>query len=166
MANKLNQSFFNSVFWLGTNGKIFVLDFNDLYSDCNSCHHTWWLLDEVNWKNLYRFQNHSLSDFATVAAAFYSFAYLRRKTKPLHQFSNEAIIFAGVLSTAASVAYFGQAIDTGSGHFSLLFYSPPLFMPHLPSGFLLNWSGCSLYFHSAHGLGQKQAICRVGVHIT
>ena len=59
--------------------------------------------------------------FAAVAAAFYGFAYRRRKTKPLHQFSNEAIIFAGVLSTAASVAYFGQAIDTGSGHFSLLF---------------------------------------------
>ena len=59
--------------------------------------------------------------FAAVAAAFYGFAYLRRKTKPLHQFSNEAIIFGGVLSTAVAVAYFGQAIDTGSGHFSLLF---------------------------------------------
>ena len=59
--------------------------------------------------------------FAAVAAAFYGFAYRRRKTKPLHQFSNEAIIFGGVLSTAVAVAYFGQAIDTGSGHFSLLF---------------------------------------------
>lgn len=59
--------------------------------------------------------------FAAVAIAFYGFAYRRRKTKPLHQFSNEAIIFAGVLSTAASVSYFGQIIDTGSGHFSLLF---------------------------------------------
>ncbi|MCY6411326.1 DUF2157 domain-containing protein [Acinetobacter sp. VNH17] len=59
--------------------------------------------------------------FAVVAAAFYLFAYRRRKTKPLHQFSNEAIIFGGVLSTAVAVAYFGQAIDTGSGHFSLLF---------------------------------------------
>lgn len=59
--------------------------------------------------------------FAAAAAAFYIFAYRRRKTKPLHHFSNEAIIFAGVLSTAVSVAYFGQAIDNGSGHFSLLF---------------------------------------------
>lgn len=59
--------------------------------------------------------------FAAVAAAFYGFAYHRRKSKPLHQFSNEAIIFGGVLSTAVAVAYFGQAIDTGSGHFSLLF---------------------------------------------
>jgi hypothetical protein len=59
--------------------------------------------------------------FTSIAAAFYLFAYHRRKTKPLHQFSNEAIIFAGVLSTAASVAYFGQVLDTGSGHFSLLF---------------------------------------------
>ncbi|MDU6056012.1 MAG: DUF2157 domain-containing protein, partial [Acinetobacter junii] len=32
--------------------------------------------------------------FAAVAIAFYGFAYRRRKTKPLHQFSNEAIIFA------------------------------------------------------------------------
>ena len=59
--------------------------------------------------------------FAIVAATFYGFAYHRRKSKPLHQFSNEAIIFGGVLSTAVAVAYFGQAIDTGSGHFSLLF---------------------------------------------
>lgn len=59
--------------------------------------------------------------FTSIAASFYIFAYHRRKTKPLHQFSNEAIIFAGVLSTAASVAYFGQVLDTGSGHFSLLF---------------------------------------------
>lgn len=59
--------------------------------------------------------------FAIVAATFYLFAYHRRKSKPLHQFSNEAIIFGGVLSTAVAVAYFGQAIDTGSGHFSLLF---------------------------------------------
>lgn len=59
--------------------------------------------------------------FAAAAAVFYIFAYRRRKTKPLHHFSNEAIIFAGVLSTAVSVAYFGQAIDNGSGHFSLLF---------------------------------------------
>ncbi|MDM1021246.1 DUF2157 domain-containing protein [Acinetobacter sp. VNK23] len=59
--------------------------------------------------------------FAVVAAAFYLFAYRRRQTKPLHQFSNEAIIFGGVLSTAVSVVYLGQAIDTGSGHFSLLF---------------------------------------------
>ena len=36
--------------------------------------------------------------FAAVAAAFYGFAYHRRKSKPLHQFSNEAIIFVGVLS--------------------------------------------------------------------
>ena len=36
--------------------------------------------------------------FAVVAAAFYGFAYHRRKTKPLHQFSNEAIIFEDIVS--------------------------------------------------------------------
>ena len=30
-------------------------------------------------------------------------------------------MFTGVLFTAGSIAYFGKAIDTGSGHFSLLF---------------------------------------------
>jgi hypothetical protein len=96
-----------------------------------------------------------------VAAAFYGFAYRRRKTKPLHQFSNEAIIFAGVLSTAASVAYFGQAIDTGSGHFSLLFLLSTIIYAALAFWFSkLIW--VFSYFHSVHGLGRKLAICQVG----
>jgi hypothetical protein len=46
---------------------------------------------------------------------------VKRKYKsPEKEFSNEAIFFLGVLATAASIAFFGEAIDTGSGHFSLL----------------------------------------------
>jgi hypothetical protein len=59
--------------------------------------------------------------FALLAALVY-FAGLRRmRSKPEKIFSNEAIIFVGVLLTAVSIGYLGQALDTGSGHFSILF---------------------------------------------
>lgn len=40
---------------------------------------------------------------------------------PYKVFSNETILFLGVLLTAVSVGYLGAAMDNGSGHFSLLF---------------------------------------------
>jgi hypothetical protein len=40
---------------------------------------------------------------------------------PEKVFSNEAIIFTGVLFTACCIAYLGKTFDNGSGHFSLLF---------------------------------------------
>ncbi|HQQ95302.1 MAG TPA: DUF2157 domain-containing protein [Bacteroidia bacterium] len=59
--------------------------------------------------------------FALLAAAMYYAGIKRRQKKPEKVFSNEAILFSGVLLTAASIAYLGQALDTGSGHFSILF---------------------------------------------
>jgi MFS family permease len=59
--------------------------------------------------------------FAVLAAAIYYAGLKRRQKKPERVFSNETIIFFGVLFTAASVVYLGKAIDTGSGHFSILF---------------------------------------------
>lgn len=59
--------------------------------------------------------------FALIAAAIYYAGLKRRQKQPKKVFSNETIIFAGVLFTAASVAYLGKALDTGSGHFSILF---------------------------------------------
>jgi hypothetical protein len=44
----------------------------------------------------------------------------RRRQHPEKLYSNEAIFFAGVLGIAGSIACLGKAIDTGSGHFSLL----------------------------------------------
>ncbi len=41
-------------------------------------------------------------------------------TQPLKTFRNESLLFAGVLLVAVSIAFLGQALDTGSGHFSLL----------------------------------------------
>ena len=53
------------------------------------------------------------------AGAFY-FGLVQRRKKPERVFSNEAIFFLGVLLCAGSIMFLGKAIDTGSGHFSLL----------------------------------------------
>ncbi len=58
---------------------------------------------------------------ALVAVGFYYWGFRRRLARPEKVFSNEAILFVGVLFTAGSIGYFGKAVDTGSGHFSLLF---------------------------------------------
>ncbi|HXI00354.1 MAG TPA: hypothetical protein VNI52_08785 [Sphingobacteriaceae bacterium] len=50
--------------------------------------------------------------------------YLGQRQKQQHPeriFSNEAIIFLGVLFTASSIAFLGKTFDNGSGHFSILF---------------------------------------------
>jgi hypothetical protein len=59
--------------------------------------------------------------FGLIATGIYYLGLRRRKSKPEKIFSNEVILLAGVLFTAGSIAYFGKVIDTGSGHFSLLF---------------------------------------------
>ena len=58
--------------------------------------------------------------FAAIAAALYYAGQRRRRKKPGKIFSNEAIFALGVFATATAIAFFGKAIDTGSGHFSLL----------------------------------------------
>lgn len=57
---------------------------------------------------------------ALVAALIYYFGVRRKNRMPEKLFSNEAIFFIGVLATAVSIAFLGEAIDTGSGHFSIL----------------------------------------------
>jgi hypothetical protein len=59
--------------------------------------------------------------FAALSVLLYYAGLKRRKNRPEKVFSNEAIIFSGVLLTASSIAYLGKALDTGSGHFSILF---------------------------------------------
>jgi len=58
--------------------------------------------------------------FAAVAFAFYYLGLRKKRRQPEKIFSTEAILFLGVLATAGSVLFFGEAIDTGSGHFSIL----------------------------------------------
>jgi hypothetical protein len=59
--------------------------------------------------------------FALVAALFLFFGFKRIKNKPHRKYSNEAIVFLGVLSIAASVGFLGVAIGKGSDRISLLF---------------------------------------------
>lgn len=55
-----------------------------------------------------------------LAAIFYSLG-IRRKIKfPNKVFSNEAILFLGVLVTATAIHQLGEAISNNSGHFSIL----------------------------------------------
>ena len=57
---------------------------------------------------------------ALIATLIYYYGIKRKAKTPEKVFSNEAIFFLGVLATAGSVTFLGRAIDTGSGHFSLL----------------------------------------------
>lgn len=59
--------------------------------------------------------------FAVLAVLVYYWGWKRRQKMPYKVFSNETILFLGVILTAVSVGYLGAALDNGSGHFSLLF---------------------------------------------
>ena len=56
-----------------------------------------------------------------VATILFYFGRRWEKKYPEKVFSNEAIVFTGVLFTACCIAYLGKTFDNGSGHFSLLF---------------------------------------------
>jgi len=58
--------------------------------------------------------------FAALAGGLYWLGMRRKSRHPGNVFSNEAVFFLGVATTAASIAFLGKAIDTGSGHFSVL----------------------------------------------
>jgi hypothetical protein len=57
---------------------------------------------------------------AAVAAVLFYMALSVRVKNPAKIFSSEALFFLGVLSVAGSIAFLGKALDTGTGHFSLL----------------------------------------------
>lgn len=79
------------------------------------------LLDYL--KNLYNTPNIVISIVSALAAAgCYILGVRRKKKNPQNVFSNEAIIFSGVMLTANAIAYSGKAIDNGSNHFSLLIF--------------------------------------------
>jgi hypothetical protein len=77
----------------------------------------------INWiKRLYDTPDIVISIISAAAAV--GLFYLGRKRERLYPekiFSNEAVIFTGVLSTACCIAYLGKTFDNGSGHYSLLF---------------------------------------------
>jgi hypothetical protein len=72
-------------------------------------------------KKLYETTDGMISGLsALAAAALFYFGFKRKKTRPHEVFSNEALIFTGVMLTANAIAYLGKAFNTGSNHFSLL----------------------------------------------
>lgn len=58
---------------------------------------------------------------AVMAVLFFIWGRRLEKRFPEKVFSNEAVIFTGILFTACCIAYLGKTFDNGSGHFSLLF---------------------------------------------
>ncbi len=77
----------------------------------------------INWlKNLYYTPDILISiGSGIIAGALFFFGGRWRRKYPEKVFSNEAVIFTGVLFTACCIAYLGKAFDNGSGHYSLLF---------------------------------------------
>jgi hypothetical protein len=77
----------------------------------------------IKWlKSLYYTPDIVISIGAGILAVILFFFGRRWEVKyPEKVFSNEAIIFSGVLSTACCIAYLGKTFDNGSGHYSLLF---------------------------------------------
>lgn len=57
---------------------------------------------------------------ATAAGGLYRWGLTRREQAPDKVYRNEAIFFLGVLATAGAISQLGIALDTGSGHFSLM----------------------------------------------
>ncbi len=55
-----------------------------------------------------------------IAGVLYYLGLRRQQLKPQKIYSNEAFFLFGVFFTAGAVAFLGDALDTGSGHFSLL----------------------------------------------
>lgn len=83
------------------------------------------IIDDVviNWlKKLYDTPDIIISLISGALAALFLWEGSKRKQKyPERVFSNEAIVFFGILFTASCIAYLGKAFDNGSGHFSILF---------------------------------------------
>ncbi|GAB2695576.1 DUF2157 domain-containing protein [Mucilaginibacter koreensis] len=79
--------------------------------------------DVLNWlKQLYYTPDIVISILSGAAAAgFFYTGRMRELRYPKQIFSNEAIIFIGILFTACCIAYLGKTFDNGSGHYSLLF---------------------------------------------
>jgi len=55
-----------------------------------------------------------------ISAVFYFWGFKRKVAKPTKVFINEFLLFIGAIISGASIVFFGKAIDTGSGHYSIL----------------------------------------------
>src|SRR5258708_8228005 len=83
------------------------------------------LADEVLVKLLMRIFNApaavKCAFFAVVSGLIFRYGLSLQKKYPHRLYSNESVFFLGVLALAAAVFFLGVAIDTGTGHYSVLF---------------------------------------------
>ena len=77
----------------------------------------------INWlKKLYDTPDVLISIISgALASGFFYIGNKKKKEHPERIFSNEALIFLGVLFTASCIAFLGKTFDKGTGHFSMLF---------------------------------------------
>jgi hypothetical protein len=61
------------------------------------------------------------ASLTAIAAGIFRYGLFLRKRYPHRLYRNEAVFVLGVLALAAAVVFLGVAIDTGTGHYSLLF---------------------------------------------
>lgn len=102
--------------------------------------------------------------FAAAAAGLFRYGLHLRARHPRRVYGNEAVFFLGVLALAAAILFLGVALDTGSGHYSLLFLLAALLYALLglwfPSALvwvfgLLSlgaWMGTETGYVSGHGM--------------
>lgn len=81
--------------------------------------------------------------FGFIAFICYTMGSIRRRRRPQNVYTNEALMFLGVLSTAGAIFSLGEWISSTSGHFSLLILLASISYGIL--GFFLN-SGLILCF--------------------
>lgn len=83
------------------------------------------MADEVLMKLLMRIFNApaivKCGFFAAVSAGIFWYGLFLRKQHPHRVYGNESVFFLGVLALAGAVFFLGVAIDTGTGHYSVLF---------------------------------------------
>lgn len=102
--------------------------------------------------------------FAAVSAAIFWYGLFLRKKHSHRVYGNESVFFLGVLALAAAVVFLVVAIDTGTGHYSVLFLIASVLYALLglwfPSGMvwvfgLLSlgaWMGTETGYVSGHGM--------------
>lgn len=102
--------------------------------------------------------------FAAVSAGIFRYALYTRNRYPHRFYGNEAIFFLGVMGLAAAVYFLGVALDTGSGHYPVLFLIASILYALLglwfPSALvwvfgllsLGTWMGTETGYVSGHGM--------------
>jgi hypothetical protein len=63
---------------------------------------------------------------AILAAGLYYWGFRRKRTRAARAFTNESLLFFGAILTGLAVTFFGLAVDTGSGRYSLLILAASL----------------------------------------